>query len=104
MLCVTVTGAHPPSVTVRDIVLLPGVVQLTECGPTVVAVAGEAFAPKFQAYDAPAVAEPVKVMVPFWFAHKLEGAVNVTVGPDLILITEDELAEHPPEVTVSVTV
>jgi hypothetical protein len=44
------------------------------------------------------------VIVPFWLAHKLEGAVNVAVGPERILITEEEFAEHPPEVTVRETV
>jgi hypothetical protein len=45
-----VTGdVQPPAEVVRVIVFEPAVDQLTVCGPAIVAVAGLAPAPKFQA-------------------------------------------------------
>ena len=54
-------ATHPLSVTFKVTDFVPAVLHDTVCGPTVVAVAGVAPAPKFHAYVAVPEAVPVNV-------------------------------------------
>ena len=49
VIALLVVELHPAALTVKATVDVPAVFQVTECGPTVEAVAGLAPVPKFQA-------------------------------------------------------
>ena len=84
--CVAV-AEHPELVTVKLTVFDPLLPQFTVCGPTPVAVKGEAPNPKFQEYVEPAAAVPVYVTVAFAIAQTVVGfTVNEAVGVGLTVI------------------
>jgi len=85
---------------VREIVFAPAAGHETLCGPTVLAVAGVAPAPKFQVYEAPAIAVPVKVRVAGVPTPIGEDAVNATTGAAFTVIGWVVIVEvQPPDVT-----
>ena len=95
---------HPDVVTVKPIVFVPLLPQLTVCGPTPDAVKGSAPKPKFQVYVEPAAADPVKVTVELAIAQTGDGlAVKDAVGAAFTVTVLVVVELQVPEVMVSDT-